>query len=382
MDPWVEQAAAEIARAGAARARGAGGRLVAVAATCTAPRSARRCAPRCCPTRRTIERVPCSSPRPRPGPASRACTAPARKRVLLLGHVDTVVAHAEHRPLHARRRAARRLRQRRHEGRRRALDRRDARARPAARATTREVALLLVCDEEWRTAPLATSSASPAWTRACASRAASARRDGDDGVVVRRKAAGTIHVDRARPHRALGLRAGPRPQRAAGARPRPRRPSPPRHDPDGPAHLTAVPTVLRSGDAFNVVPGNGELFCDLRADELDAIEAVLDAIPAERRRRAAGGRADPPLAGHALRGRRSRRLLERASAALGRPIAPARPRRRERRQPLRGADPGHRRRPRPARRQGAQPRRVRARGVAAAARRGRAGGDRRRRSAD
>ena len=54
-----------------------------------------------------------------------------------------------------------------------------------------------------------------------------------------------------------------------------------RHDPDGPAHLTAVPTVLRSGEAFNVVPGRGELYCDLRADEIDAIEACCDAIPAE-----------------------------------------------------------------------------------------------------
>ena len=42
------------------------------------------------------------------------------------------------------------------------------------------------------------------------------------------------------------------------------------HDPEGPAHLTAVPTVLNSGDAFNVVPGSGTLFCDVRADDLDA----------------------------------------------------------------------------------------------------------------
>ena len=53
------------------------------------------------------------------------------------------------------------------------------------------------------------------------------------------------------------------------------------HDPHGPMHLTSVPTILRSGEAFNVVPGGGELFCDCRADELSAIEGVLDAIPAE-----------------------------------------------------------------------------------------------------
>ena len=66
-------------------------------------------------------------------------------------------------------------------------------------------------------------------------------------------------------------------------------------------HLTAVPTVLRSGEAFNVVPGAGELFCDLRADDLEAIEAVLQAIPDDVAA-SASRRADPPLAGHALRG--------------------------------------------------------------------------------
>ena len=39
-------------------------------------------------------------------------------------------------------------------------------------------------------------------------------------------------------------------------------------------------TVLRSGDAFNVVPAEGELICDVRADSLDALRDVLDAVPA------------------------------------------------------------------------------------------------------
>jgi glutamate carboxypeptidase len=37
--------------------------------------------------------------------------------------------------------------------------------------------------------------------------------------------------------------------------------------------------VLHSGHAFNVVPSAGELYCDLRADRLDAIERVLAAVP-------------------------------------------------------------------------------------------------------
>ena len=97
---------------------------------------------------------------------------------------------------------------------------------------------------------------------------------------MRRKAAGTIHVtghgrtahsgsapDRGR-NALLALATAAQAVAAA-------------HDPHGPAHLAAVPTVMRSGDAFNVVPGAGELFCDVRADELDAIEAILDHIPAE-----------------------------------------------------------------------------------------------------
>ena len=83
-----------------------------------------------------------------------------------------------------------------------------------------------------------------------------------------------------------------------------------------------MPTVLRSGEAFNVVPGVGELFCDLRAVELDAIEQVLRAIAADHDgvrleaeliRRWPGMHSEEAVGG----------LLERAGAALGRPIRPA-----------------------------------------------------------
>jgi glutamate carboxypeptidase len=80
--------------------------------------------------------------------------------------------------------------------------------------------------------------------------------------------------------------------------------------------------VLRSGEAFNVVPGAGELFCDVRADDLDAIEAVLATLPAEIDevrldaeliRRWPGMRSEPATAP----------LLAAASDLLGRRIAPA-----------------------------------------------------------
>ncbi len=162
-----------------------------------------------------------------------------------------------------------------------------------------QVALLLVNDEEWRTQPFAHVERFAGFD-ACLCFEAGELRDDNEAVVVRRKAAGTIHVeahgrsshsgsapDRGR-NALLALAAAAQAVAAA-------------HDPQGDSHLTAVPTVLRSGDAFNVVPGKGELFCDLRADELDAIEAVLQRVPADHE----GVRLDDPR--HDRRPRPARR---------------------------------------------------------------------------
>jgi glutamate carboxypeptidase len=70
------------------------------------------------------------------------------------------------------------------------------------------------------------------------------------------------------------------------------------------------------------VPGAGELYCDCRADELDAIEAVCAAIP----RDVGGVTLDPQLirrwpgmhSESAVTG-----VLDAATIALGRPIRPA-----------------------------------------------------------
>jgi glutamate carboxypeptidase len=181
-----------------------------------------------------------------------------------------------------------------------------------------ELALLVVCDEEWRTGSIAHVDRFAHFDACLCFEGGDQTRDGHDGVVVRRKAAGTILVtahgraahsgsapDRGR-NALLALAAAA--QAVAG-----------RHDPSGPHRLTAVPTVVRSGDAFNVVPGTGELFCDCRADELDAIESVLDAIPgevggvrleAELIRRWPGMHSEAAVAP----------VLERASDALGRPV--------------------------------------------------------------
>ena len=91
------------------------------------------------------------------------------------------------------------------------------------------------------------------------------------------------------------------------------------HDPDGPDRLTAVPTVIRSGDAFNAVPAAGVLHCDLRADRLAAFDPVLAAVPEDLD----GVRLEAELVrrwpGMDTR-EESAPLLDRATELLGRPV--------------------------------------------------------------
>jgi glutamate carboxypeptidase len=317
MDPWILQAAAEIGR----RAPRELEALVAVSSPSGDVHGANECASVCAallPDAAVVERVPCSSPNHAEDLVARLHGTGTR-RVLLVGHIDTVVAHAEHRPLT---RAGEQLVG---SG---AVDMkggvvlsigalREFAKRPEL---YREIALLLVCDEEWRTADFSHVERFAGFD-ACLCFEAGEMKDADEGVVVRRKAAGTIRVvghgrsahsgsapDRGR-NALLALAAAAQVVAA-------------RHDPAGPSRLTAVPTVLRSGDAFNVVPGSGELFCDLRADELDAIEAVLDHIPAE----VGGAYLEPELI-RRWPGMHSEAatapLLERASERLGRRVAAA-----------------------------------------------------------
>src|SRR5690242_16926775 len=91
------------------------------------------------------------------------------------------------------------------------------------------------------------------------------------------------------------------------------------HDPHGALRLTAVPTILRSGDAFNVVPAAGELFCDMRADDAVAFDSVLEAVP----RDVGGVTLEPALLrlwpGMDARGPAAP-LLAAAGERLGRPL--------------------------------------------------------------
>jgi glutamate carboxypeptidase len=269
-----------------------------------------------------VERPPCSSPDHAPDLLARV-RGNGTGRILLLGHLDTVVAHAAHRPLEADPEDPDKLYG---SG---TVDMKggDVLALGVLRAlTTRpelfaEVALLLVVDEEWRVGPFAHVDRFAGFDACLCFEAGELTRDGDDAVVVKRKAAGTVEVlatgrsahsgaapDKGR-NALLALAAA---AQAIAAE----------HDPQGPDHLTAVPTVIGSGDAFNVVPAAGRLIADVRADRLDAFARVLDAVPAE-----VGGATLTAGLAREWPGMDARTatapLLQRAGELLGRPVIAA-----------------------------------------------------------
>ena len=215
MDPWVQAGAAEIARRAVRELEA----LVAVSSPSGDVHGAEECASVCAallPDEAQIERIPCSSPDHAPDLLARL-TGTGSKRILLLGHLDTVVAHAEHRPLTR-------------EGEKLvgsgSVDMKGGvvLSLGAMRVLARrpqdyaEVALLVVCDEEWRKGPLAHVRALRRLGRVpvLRGRRAHARRRRRRGRAP--QGGGHDQGRRARALRALGLRAGPRPQRAARAR--------------------------------------------------------------------------------------------------------------------------------------------------------------------
>jgi glutamate carboxypeptidase len=315
MDPWVQAAAAEIGKRAVRELEA----LVGVSSPSGDIHGAEECAAVCAallPEEAEIERIPCSSPDHAPDLLARL-EGTGAKRVLLLGHLDTVVAHQDHRPLTR-------------DGEKLvgsgAVDMKggDVLAIGLMRALARrpeafaEAALLLVCDEEWRTGTLDHVDRFEGWDACLCFEGGERTAGGEEAVVVRRKAAGTIRVT-ARGRAAHSGSAPDRGRNALLALAAAAQAVAARHDPSGPAHLSSVPTILRSGEAFNVVPGAGELFCDCRADELDAIEAVCGAIPRE-----VGGVTLNPELIRRWPGMHSEHavatVLADASAALGRPI--------------------------------------------------------------
>jgi glutamate carboxypeptidase len=225
-----------------------------------------------------IERPPCSTPGSAPDLIG-TVTGSGRRRIMLLGHVDTVIGHDAHQPL--REESGRLL----GPG---TVDMKggDILALGVARALARrpeefaELAVLMVTDEEWRVAPFVHVSRFAGYDACLCFEGGQLTAEGDEAVVIRRKAAGTLRVlatgrashsgsapDRGR-NALLAL------ARTADAVAR-------LHDPAGPDQLSAVPTVMRSGDAFNVVPAAGELIFDLRSRRLAAFADVIAAVAPE-----------------------------------------------------------------------------------------------------
>ena len=318
MDAWVQREALEIARRGDRELEA----LVAVSSPSGDAHGAEECAAICAallPADAEVERLPCSSPGHAPDLLARLRGSGTR-RILLLGHVDTVVAHAHHKPLRPDPTHPDHLLG---SG---TVDMKGGvvlalgalRALVQRRPEFAEAALLMVCDEEWRTAPFGHVERFAGWDACLCFEAGELTPDGHDGVVVRRKAAGTIKVT-ARGRAAHSGSAPDRGRNALLALATAAQAVAACHAPDGSERLTAVPTVLHAGDAFNVVPGRGELTCDLRADSDAAIIGVLDAIPRE-----VGGVSLEPELMRLWPGMRCEAvtapLLERGTRALGRRV--------------------------------------------------------------
>ncbi|HEX4008914.1 MAG TPA: M20/M25/M40 family metallo-hydrolase [Solirubrobacteraceae bacterium] len=252
----------------------------------------------------TVERPACSTPGSAPDLIG-TVTGTGTGRVLLLGHVDTVIGHDAHQPL-------------RREGDRLygtgTVDMKggDILALGVARAlATRpedfaELAVLMVTDEEWRTQPFAHAARFAGYDACLCFEGGQLGPEREEGVVVRRKAAGTLKV--------LGTgrasHSGSAPDQGRNALLALARTADAlagRHDPHGPEQLSVVPTVMRSGDAFNIVPAAGELVFDLRARRLQAFEPVLEAVA-------------PELDGVALEARMERKWPGMDSTAVTEPL--------------------------------------------------------------
>jgi glutamate carboxypeptidase len=269
------------------------------------------------PVEASVERPACSTPGCAPDLLARI-PGHGRLRVLLLGHVDTVFPHETHVPL---RREGERL----HGpggadmkggvvmalGLARLLS-----MRPELFA---ELAVLLVTDEEWRTSDFVHVERFAGYDACLCFEAGERATGGAEAVIVRRKAAGTLRIT-ASGQAAHSGSAPDQGRNALLALAQAAMEVSRLHDPHGPQRRSVVPTVMRSGQALNVVPAAGELMLDVRADQLDAFAPVLAAVPRSQN----GVTLAPALIrkwpGMDTRAA-SRGVIERAGARIGRPIA-------------------------------------------------------------
>jgi glutamate carboxypeptidase len=315
MDPAVGQAAQEIA----VRAERELEALVAVSTPSGDVAGAEEAIALCAallPAEAQIERADCSTPGSAQDLVARISGSGPR-RILLLGHVDTVIGHASHGPL-------------KRDGDRLygpgTADMKGgvilalgvARALAAEPAGFAELCVLLVTDEEWRTKPFLHAPRFSSFDACLCFEAGERTPDGAEGVVVKRKAAGTLRV-RAAGRASHSGSAPDRGRNALLALAQSAIDIATHHAPTGPTKLSVVPTILRAGGAFNVVPAEGELIFDLRSEQMEAFTAVLEAVEpelAEVKLEASMERVWPGMDSAAATGQ----LLARAGERLGRPI--------------------------------------------------------------
>jgi glutamate carboxypeptidase len=266
-----------------------------------------------------VERIPCSTTGSAPDLLARI-RGTGTARIVLLGHLDTVIPHDRHRPV--------------------AIDGdgwtgsgtsdmkggdavavgvlRALAAVPGARTLFAEAALLLVADEEWRTEEFAHGPRFQDWDACLCFEGAQRTEAGDEAVVVRRKAAAAITVQTA----GVAAHAGSKPddgRNALLALARVALDAAASHDPHGPELLSVVPTMAESGTALNVVPDTGELVIDVRAAEIASLQRVLDGLPTEVDGVAVASRFSRVWPGMDHR-EAAAPVLERAAALLGRPV--------------------------------------------------------------
>jgi len=268
------------------------------------------------PTAAQIERVPCSTSTCAPDLLARI-SGFGRLRLLLLGHIDTVISHDSHAPL---RPAGERLYG---PG---TADMKGgvavalavARALAASPELFAELSVLLVTDEEWRTEKFRHVERFAGYDACLCFEAGERTAAGEEGVIVRRKGAGTLRVSAT--GRASHSGSAPLEGRNALLALCAAATAVAAHsDPHGAERLTVVPTVIRSGEAFNVVPAAGELVCDLRCEDVAAFARVLAAVPEEvggAKLEAGLERVWPAMDSEAA----TADLLARAAQRLGRPI--------------------------------------------------------------
>jgi glutamate carboxypeptidase len=264
----------------------------------------------------TVGRVPCSTDSCAPDMIA-TVSGSGTRRVLLLGHVDTVFSHAQHQVF-------------RDDGERLygsgtsdmkggvVVSLAVLRALTGTPESFAELSLLLVCDEEWRLVPLRHQERFAHYDACLCFEAGERTPDGEEGVIVIRKGAGTLRV------RADGRasHSGAAPQKGRNALLGLAHAAisvAALNDPDGPGNLTVVPTVVQSGAAFNVVPAEGELVFDLRSHDTDDFHRVMETLRSEVEDVTLTPRMErvwPAMDSAAA----TAQVLARASDLLGRPI--------------------------------------------------------------